>query len=327
MRIVIVMLFVLLFGPGWSGEERLPLYSGTPVVRVERVALDAEDPTRTTIGPLTYLGGIRFRSRDPAFGGFSAIAIRDDRFLLLADGGLTFGFTMGADLKPRDYRFGKVPAGPGTGWPKRDRDTESLAVDPTTGRMWIAFEGTNMIWRYSAGLARAEASRAPPAMADWPVNGGAEAMVRFPDGRFLVFSEDADDPADGKRALLFDRDPTDPRARMRALRVPVPPPYRPTDAVVLPDGRLLILTRAISLKQGFTAKLLLADSRDIVRGAIRSRVLATFAYPLLHDNFEGLAITREGGATILWMVSDDNPPTFFQRSLLLKFRLDLPARR
>ena len=43
--------------------------------------------------------------------------------------------------------------------------------------------------------------------------------------------------------------------------------------------------------------------------------------PLIHDNFEGVAITREGRDTIVWLVSDDNQ-LFLQRSLLLKFKLD-----
>jgi hypothetical protein len=42
-----------------------------------------------------------------------------------------------------------------------------------------------------------------------------------------------------------------------------------------------------------------------------------------HDNFEALAIAREGDATILWIASDDNN-AWWQQSLLLKFRLDLP---
>lgn len=325
MRIVWVVLLVLLLVPGWSGDERLPLYDGTPTVRVTPVALDADDPARRRVGALHYLGGLRFSSRDPAFGGFSAMAVRGDRFLLLADGGLTFAFTMGADLAPRDYAFGALPDGPSSGWSKRDRDSESLAVDPATGASWAGFERANAIWRYDAGLTRATAWRAPPEMARWPENGGAEAMVRLPDGRFLVLSENREMPGGGKAALIFDRDPTDPAARAQAFRIRVPPTYRITDAALLPDGRLIVLTRSLSLRQWFTAKLLLADSRDIRRGVLRPREIATFAAPIIHDNFEGLAITREGDATILWMVSDDNAPSWWQRSLLLKFRIDLPG--
>ena len=43
---------------------------------------------------------------------------------------------------------------------------------------------------------------------------------------------------------------------------------------------------------------------------------------MIHDNFEALALGREGGHDVLWIASDDNQ-AFWQRSLLLKFRLDL----
>ena len=42
--------------------------------------------------------------------------------------------------------------------------------------------------------------------------------------------------------------------------------------------------------------------------------------------FEGLAITREHGQTIVWLVADDNLLPL-QRSLLLKFRLNPDAPR
>ena len=72
----------------------------------------------------------------------------------------------------------------------------------------------------------------------------------------------------------------------------------------------------------FAAKLVVVDPAAIRPGAlVRGREIATLAKPLIHDNFEGLAVTREGNATILWIVSDDNQ-LFLQRSLLLKFRLE-----
>ncbi|MGO7251670.1 esterase-like activity of phytase family protein, partial [Rhizobium brockwellii] len=58
----------------------------------------------------------------------------------------------------------------------------------------------------------------------------------------------------------------------------------------------------------------------------RGRLIAELDSPLIHDNFEGVAVTQEGGATILWLVSDDNQ-LFLQKSYLLKFRLDRAAIR
>ena len=42
-----------------------------------------------------------------------------------------------------------------------------------------------------------------------------------------------------------------------------------------------------------------------------------------HREF-GIGAVAEGGATVLWMVSDDNGPSLFQRTLLIKFRINLP---
>ncbi|WP_326522910.1 esterase-like activity of phytase family protein [Sphingomonas sp.] len=326
MRVLALILLILLLTPSWSGLERMPLYSGTPRVTVKPVDLVRSDPARRTIGPLTYLGGVQLSSRDPAFGGFSAMNVSGTRFRLLSDGGLTFAFTMDDDMQPSDLAFGRLPDGPGRGWEKRDRDSESMAVDPATGRVWVGFERANAVWLYTPVLDRAIRARAPVEMADWPLNGGAESMARLASGRFVILSESAWAKGGGRQALLFDRDPTDPAARSMAFRLVTPPGYRATEAVELPDGRLLVLARRASLEGGFTARLLLADISRIRPGvAIRPAELAHFAGPVIHDNFEALAVTREGGATIVWIASDDNPPSLFQRTLLLKFRLDLPA--
>jgi len=91
----------------------------------------------------------------------------------------------------------------------------------------------------------------------------------------------------------------------------------------MPDGRVLILNRKLALPFSWSAVLTLIDPRDIRPGVtIRGREIARLAPPLTVDNFEGLAITREHGATMLWMVSDDNL-LILQQTLLMKFRLDL----
>lgn len=322
MRVVMIVLMVLVFVPDWSGAPRLALYDGTPTVTVEQVTL-ADDPRIVSAGALRFLGGLHFASRDPAFGGFSALSVVGDRFDLLGDGGLTFGFRMGMDLVPRDYRFGALPAGPGIGWKKEDRDSESMARDPATGRIWVGFERADAIWRYAPGFARAERSVRPAAMRRWPDNGGAEAMVRLRDGRFLVLAESAKAKGGGTQALVFDRDPTLGSARAFVFRYRAPRGYRVTDAAELPDGRLVVLHRAATIRDGFTAAVSVVDARTIRPGAlVTGREVARLKAPLLHDNFEGIAATREGGATILWLVSDDNAPSWFQRTLLLKFRLE-----
>lgn len=310
-----------------SGREmRLQLGPATPIQAI-RVPLDTRDPGRTRLGALTYLGGVRLRNPDLAFGGFSAMQVQGDRFTLLSDAGNIVRFRMGADWIPRDISFSDLPAGTGSPAYKGNRDSESLALDAATGRFWVGFERTNAIWRYDPGFTRGEAAARPALMRDWSENGGAESMVRLRDGRFLAISETSRPDKGRRRAervvALFSGDPTDSASKVQELSYLPPAHYDPSDAVELPDGRLLVLNRRLTLRDLFTAKLTLVDLRGLKPGMVlKGTEIATFAAPVQHDNFECLAITREGRATILWIASDDNQQ-WWEQSLLLKFRLEL----
>lgn len=323
MRILLSILLILLFVPGWSGEPRLPLLPRDGAIGTERVTLDWRDPARTRLGGLTFLGGVALKGPGAAFGGFSAMMIEGERFTLLSDGGNIVSFAMGHDWTPHAVRFAELPLGPGRGWHKRERDSESMTRDPVTGRIWIGFERANQIWRYAPGFVQAEAYSTPPAMAKWPSNGGAEAVVRLRDGRFLILAEDRRGSVKGTmRGLMFSGDPVVAPRRGFAFSYRPPRGFKPTDMVELPDGRLAILNRRFALPGMFTAVLTL-----VPRAAIRPRAIVTgsevarFEPPVLHDNFEAMAATREGQHTILWLATDDNQ-WWMQRSLLLKFRLE-----
>lgn len=323
MRILLSILLILLFVPSWSGDQRLALLPAKVEMAAHRAMLDPRDPKRVKLGGLTFLGGVYLTGPAPAFGGFSAMIVAGDHFTLLSDGGNIVSFRMGADWQVREPRFAELPDGPGRGWQKSERDSESLARDPATGRLWLGFERANEIWRFAPGFARAEAHAAPRAIAEWPENGGAESLVRLRDGSFIVLAEDADAGHETvKQGLWFAGDPTQPKQRGFAFGYRPPKGFKPTDIAELPDGRLAVLNRKASLREGFTAVLTLVERGAVQPGRIAGgREVARFAAPVVHDNFEALAVTREGDSTILWIASDDNQQ-FFQRSLLLKFRLD-----
>jgi len=319
--------FILLLSA--SGRDGRDLFGPAPRMTVERVPLDLRNPARTRVGALIYLGGIRLKSPDRAFGGFSSMLIKGDHFTLLSDGGTYIRFRMGADWAPRDLIFGDLPDGPSSGWLKSDRDSESMTSDPATGQIWVGFENYNAIWRYDADLRRAERSARPAAMRNWSSNGGPESMVRLHDGRFFLLGETSRPKGSriGREGLLFPGDPTAPDAKpVRFVYMPPGEAYDPSDAVQLPDGRLLVLNRRFSLPGLFSAKITLIDPREIRAGAVlRGTEIATLAAPLIHDNYEALAITREGKDVILWVASDDNQE-FWEWSLLLKFRIEFAGR-
>ena len=326
MRFAVPLSALLMLSVTASGIEPRAILGDHPAIAATRVPLVPSDPTRTRLGALTYLGGISLRSGDPAFGGFSSMRVDGDRFTLLSDGGNVVGFRMGADFQPRDVRFADLP-GPDSGWIKRHRDSESLTWDLASGRVWVGFENRNAIWRYDASMMHAERQVRPAAMADWPIAGGAESMVRLRSGQFLVISETGRPKrrADARIVLRFAGDPTEAKRPPEQLAYVPPAGYDPTDMAELPDGRLLVLNRRLSFPDLFTAKLVLLDLRGTRAGtAVRGAELATFARPVQHDNFEAMAITREGADTILWIASDDNGEVW-EQALLLKFRLDLPG--
>jgi hypothetical protein len=332
LTILFVSVSVCAIVPTWSGEARLDLLGKRAQLTATRVMLDRADPRHVRVGGLTYLGGVVLDSRDPAFGGFSSLDVSGDRFTLLSDGGNVVQFDMGPDWRPHRIAFTNLPAGPGIGWEKRDRDSESMAIDPTTGKIWVGFEDSNAIWRYAGGVARYEARVSPETMRRWPANGGPESMARLSGGRFVVISEEAhvrrpdwtgseEERLHTRQALIFAGDPTQAAPPLRFAYEPYGR-YDPSDVTALPNGDLLVLDRGFRLPFRFSARVSLVDRRDVVEGRIaRGRLIATIDAPLIHDNFEGIDTTVENGATIVWIVSDDNQ-LVLQRTLLLKFRLD-----
>lgn len=318
---VILALFVLLMN-GRHLERRPPPVSRDIAITATAVPLAAHDPARRAIGGLRYLGGWQLRSKAGAFGGISSMRVEaDGSFVMLTDSGESIGFRLQEGSITAHYR--PLPPGPGEeGLAKWHWDTESLAYDPATARTWVGFELTGKICRYAPGFRRVERCHIPKPMADWPATFGAESLTRLSGGRFLAIAEDEETRAGGKEALLFTGDPTDPATPPPVRFSYVPPEgYLPTDVVSLGGERLLVLNRRVTLLDLFTAKLSLVDIAGVTDGAVRrGRVVATFQRPLLHDNFEALALSWEGGRPVLWMASDDNHMVF-QRTLLLKFGL------
>ena len=292
------------------------------VVRAPPTVHDFASPVRVTplgiapqsVGELQFEAGWIFESENDLFGGWSAmVEWLDDSFLAGSDSGrvMVFARPDRADPVPR------LSVIYGLGNDKRGSDLESLSRDPATDELWAGFENTNSIMRIVRPLRPAQVF-SPPAMADWPENGGAESLVRLADGSLLVIAERAGD-GDLYKALLF------PPAT-RELGDPVSffiqghEDYRPADAAALPDGRLLVLLRTFNwgLPLEFPTMLVLVDPSGLAQDAVLpSRQLARLPDSLPSDNFEGMAITREGDNEVaIWLISDDNSWSLQQTTLL-----------
>lgn len=292
-------------GPGSEGSARL---------FAERVPLNPDAPDERRFGPLHYVDGWVLSSDDRRFGAISALAVVEDgRLLALSDQGMLLRFP----APPEGDQVEIIPLaeGPGEAGSKRDRDSESMAL--ADGALWIGYENSNQVWRYDARTLRASAHTRPEAMRRWSANRGAEAMVRLAGGRFLVIREDVD-YAGVSDALLFLGDPALAGTQAVKLRIDPPPEERVTDGALLPDGRLLLLTRRLGFAAGWAGHLLLARMPQGEETMIATEVAAAFEAPITRDNMEAIAVTQESGRTIVWIASDDN--LFgLQRTLLLKF--------
>lgn len=311
-----LVVFAALATPTAPGPQQPPPGPGTASLRAEPIQLNEDDPDQQRVGALTFIAGWELTSDDRRFGGISAMAVEDDRITAISDSGILFDFAVPGRGAPR-VGILPLPAGPGSPTRKQDRDTEAMFV--SGDQAWLAFENRNEVWRYARPGWRAEARVAPAEMRDWPTNRGAEAMHRLADGRFLIISESLE-PDWTSPALLFAGDPTGGSAPVELHFRPAKG-FRITDVAQLPDGRLLLLQRDVSLLGGIAAKLVLADLPALDSGRpVEGREIAHFEPPLAVDNMEALSITREGEQTIVWLASDDN---YFplQRTLLMKFAL------
>lgn len=324
MRPWLSILLLLFLGQCLSGSTPGPPARVRPlrlVIASTPVPLDSSDPARSRLGALTYLGGWQLTSDSRAFGGLSALDVDGNHVTAVSDIGAIvrfrlgrFGSAGGADLLP-------IPRGCGPVAAKTDNDTESLAHDPGRTSWWIGMEYRNIICRTDSAFARGRFAK-PAAMADWPKKRGPESLLMLNDGRIMAIAEGSDALGPLRPVLIFAGDPALPGTATTRLDYRPPPGFDPTDAIQLPDGRLVILNRRFALPSLFTANIVVIDRPDLRAGSVLGgRVVATFAPPVIADNFEGLSATREQGRTILWVVSDDNYMRW-QRTLLLKLALD-----
>ncbi|WP_052208625.1 esterase-like activity of phytase family protein [Croceibacterium mercuriale] len=314
LRLIPLALLALLVAPGtWWRDQPLP--PGEPAFFTVR-SLQLQQPRDWPAG-LRLVDGWVLSSRHPGFGGYSALLpLPGGRLLAYSDRGDFLAFPSPAG-PPGPGWIGQVPRDPAAfsmSW-----DFEAATRDPRTGRRWLGVEGGNGIRRLDA-QGRPDGVVQPRQMRHWPRNQGPEALVRLPDGRFIVLAEGSPgrEPRTSE-ALLFASDPVEGGEGLR-FRFPRRGRYRPTDMAVLPDGRVVILQR--SLTPGlppFGALLAVADPATIRQGEPwRWQELATLTPALPRENYEGLAITPAAdGGYHLWVISDDNQSPV-QRTLLLQ---------
>jgi hypothetical protein len=324
-RLVAAGLLALALAPGlWvRGEPYWPGETGSRTLHFQ--GLPAPTPGSWP-AELRLLGAWRVTGDNNRFGGYSALlATAGGTLTAISDNGYTLRLRPPGSSGGADPLFGQVKTPHATYW---NQDIEAATVDPNSGRRWYSYENINEIRRFTARGENASGAVRPPAMRDWGSNGGAEAMARLADGRFIVLAEDAPWLSSGGRpGLLFPSDPVDGSTPVEfTFRPPIG--YDPSDMGVLPDGRVVILLRVVDPLEPpfFEAMLVVADPADIARGEEwRWAKLADLKGSVPRDNYEGLAVVPDSTGVTMWLISDDNF-AHFQRTLLLKLHWRVPPR-
>ena len=289
------------------------------------VALDPTDRAVQHVGRLHYLGGLDLRSDEAAFGGLSGLDVTaDGRLTAVTDRGHWFTGRIVRNRNGRLVDLTDATLGPlldPQGRPVAGEWRDAEALERLPGGDWlVSFEGRHRVWRYAAATGglqgRPVPFPTPKGIAAAPLNGGLEALTSLPDDRILMLAESLK-RAGGSRAGWLVGD-----GKIEAFGYRTARDFKPTDATLLPNGDVLVLSRYFKLLGGFKARLERIPADAIAGGAVlKGELVARIAPPLTVDNFEGVAVARDAdGATLVYILSDDNFH-FLQRTLLLLFRL------
>ena len=291
---------------------------------VTPVPLDTADPARTTVGSITYLGGVRLRSSNPSFGGLSGLWVEPTghRAVAVTDQGAWFTATIAYDENRRLAGLADTAITAMLGiddLPLLPPWSDAGAIVVSEGRRYVAFERENRLYRYGVPDApwtvTPEWLPLPEEIAAGPRNGGMEAITDLGDGRLLVFSEGIP-RGDGLAAWILEDDVA------AKLTLTSKDGFLPTGAATLSNGDVLLLERRFSFLGGFAARIRRISRADIAPGAVLTgEEIATLMPPLTTDNFEALSVVPLiDGGSLVFLLSDDNFSAL-QRTLLLMFRL------
>ncbi len=334
---LLLALACALFSP--ARADSLPAPEESPLISLKAtpVPLSHRDKAVTTVGRLTYLGGLHLSSPDKKFGGISGfvvspdgeklLGVSDQGYWFLADldyDGSRLATVSQAKMTPLTDTEGKYIYGP-------DRDAEAVTLVDGSGFV-VSFEGNHRFWYYQAAnqldfesILQSNAQTltfAPdlsPVLSVLPDNFGIEALTTLQDGRMLAISESGED----HRARGLTRSWIIGRGEALPLAYKFQDRFRPTDMATLPNGDVLVLERHFSLAKGMASRLRLIKAADIYeRAVLKGEVIAEMAFPYNLDNMEALAVRQnDKGETLIYMMSDDNYNPL-QRTLLMMFRLE-----
>lgn len=287
------------------------------------VALNPDDPADREVGDLVYRGGFELVSRDPRFGGFSALGVSADggRMVALSDQGtslaarLTYdpdGNLSGLaepDLVPLTDPRGEALMG------QFMTDAEGMAPG-VGGEIIVSFERDHRLWAYPPGETRAQPIRPPEGIERLPQRAGIEALTLLDDGRLLALAEGE---PERKTSIAW----VSSRDGWEVMTYRLEDGFLPTGAATLANGDVLVLERYLAPRGSNRARIRRLPAEAFEPGAeLAGAEIATIGPPRTVDNFEGIETRRtDDGRTLIYLLSDDNFNAGRQRTLLFMFEL------
>jgi hypothetical protein len=284
---------VAAYAPMRSLPDRRALSDRSVALSFQPVALPE------TVSPLRLAGAWVMTAGDPRFGGLSALAVDNRRFVAVSDLGAVARFDPPSAAQSR-ANIHDLRDGPGLpGW-KTSRDAESLVRDPRGRGWWVGYEQSHSLWLYDDGFRRAQTAIAIP-RPDWWRNRGVEALIAD-GGGLLALAEH------GREAIRIDAAGLHHAILESAWDI--------ADAARAPDGSAWLLLRAKG-RDGITQAI-----APLIPAGERYRVGAAWPLPkAAFDNYEGMAIRPKTGGWRFWLVTDDGH-RFKARTLLVALDLD-----
>ena len=279
-------------------------------------------PRRPFLQPL---GGLVLNTPEWGFGGFSGLHLAPD-LTVTAISDLAHWWR--APLLLREGRLaglGEIRHGAlrdALGNPLRrgtPGDAESLARLPN-GDWLVGFERRHRILRYRDLNGPGQPFDAPAELLSAPGNGGLEGLTLLADGRLLALAEQLPGAAPESRSAWLGT-LRGASVTWRATSYIPAPGLEPTDAAALPDGGALVLERRFTLFGGFSARLARISAATLRGDApLTAETWLDLPPDAPAENWEGVAVTRHAGRTLVALVSDDNQSPL-QQSLLLLYAL------
>ena len=250
-------------------------------------------------GPLRLAGAWQVDVADPRFGGISALAIEQSRFLAVSDRGSVAWLDRPRNPDGRAW-LADLRHGPASWGRKRSRDAESLARDPAGRGWWVGYEQNHSLWLYDTAFRHALA-RVDLRRNDWWNNRGAEGLLSEAEG-LLVVGEN------GRDAMRVQSGRLQRLANRAGADV--------ADAATAPDGSRWLLLRSrdwSGISQSIAP--LLKDGSGFRAGPAMPLPKGAF------DNYEGIAIERRAGGLRFWLITDDGH-RIMARTLLVALDYD-----